>query len=91
MLQLHGLAIIALVGAALTATAYGQAATAPPAGINVIPKPVRVEAGTGSFPLPPTTPILVEKGLARGVKIGAYFADTLARSAGLKLSVAKTA
>jgi hexosaminidase len=90
MFQLHRLAIIALGGAALTATASGQAAAAPPAGINVMPKPVRVEAGTGSFPVAPTTSILVEKGLARGMQIGGYFADALARSAGMKLEVAET-
>lgn len=89
MTQLYQLVVLAVGGLILAQVAAGQPAETT-ASVNVIPRPVKVEADSGRFSLAPATTILVEKGLARGPKIGGYFADVLAKSAGFALKVAET-
>ncbi len=74
-----------LIGMASGPLVQGQAPPAP--GVSIIPQPVRLEARPGSFSLSQQTPIVVEKDLPDGLRVGRYLADTFSRSTGLTWKV----
>jgi hexosaminidase len=85
----------AVVAAALSlgglAPAYGQQATASPAGIAVIPQPVRLVPGTGRFAITPETKIYVGPKNDELRRIGQSLSEEIGRATGVKPPVVATA
>jgi hexosaminidase len=70
--------LMAAAGAlgALTANLVGNAAETLPGEAGIVPKPVKLEMGTGGFPLLPQCKILCEKRLPGAKAAAEYLADT---------------
>jgi hexosaminidase len=60
---------------------------AAPAGPSVVPRPAKVEVGSGSFELGPQTRIILDSQLTEAREVGEFLAAKLRRSTGYPLSL----
>ena len=71
--------------------AQGDAKKAVLAGPSIIPRPVKMEIGTGSFELSPKTRILLDSQSAEAQVVGEFLAAKLRRSTGYPLDISSSA
>ena len=71
--------------AAVAVPTFCAAAALVTAGPDLIPLPARMEAGTGTFMLTPSTPLLAEPGAAE--RVATWFAEAIAPATGFRPAV----
>jgi hexosaminidase len=84
-------AVATVLSLGCSATAYGQQAAASQGSIAVIPQPVRLTPGTGSFAITPSTKIYVGPKNDELRRIGQSLSQEVLRATGVQPAVVQTA